>query len=168
MGGEEELLFILNLGTRWGWVVSFTLRPRFTSGERTPGTHCAGGWMGPRTGLDAEARGKILCLCQGSNPDRPARSQTLYCLSYRGSCNSTTPQYQGGRTDSIIGPCERNDRYRHYRTVWKRHEERMWMSTIEMNGCGLKDRRGYRVGDTTGLENLRFRPSIFLTNFRYD
>jgi hypothetical protein len=41
--------------------------------------------VGPRTGLEAEARKKILCPCRGSNPDRPARNQTLYCLSYRGS-----------------------------------------------------------------------------------
>jgi hypothetical protein len=54
-------------------------------GERTPGTHWIGGWMGPRAGLDAGARRKILCLCRGSNPDRPARNQTLYCLSYHGS-----------------------------------------------------------------------------------
>jgi hypothetical protein len=39
--------------------------------ERTPGTHCTGGWVGPRAGLDAEARGKILCPCRGSNLDRP-------------------------------------------------------------------------------------------------
>jgi hypothetical protein len=57
-------------------------------GERTSGTHCTGGWVGPRAGLDTEAREKILCPCRGSNPDhagRPARSQTLYCLSYSGS-----------------------------------------------------------------------------------
>jgi hypothetical protein len=35
-----------------------------------PDTHCTGGWMGPRAGLDTEARGKILCLCRGSNLDR--------------------------------------------------------------------------------------------------
>jgi hypothetical protein len=52
-------------------VVSITPRPRFTPGERTPGTHCTGGWVGPRAGLDADARGKILCPCRGSNPDRP-------------------------------------------------------------------------------------------------
>jgi hypothetical protein len=62
-------------------VVSITPLPRFTPGERTSGTHCTGGWVGPRAGLDTEARGKILCPRQGSNPD-PARSQTLYCLSY--------------------------------------------------------------------------------------
>jgi hypothetical protein len=73
---------IVDLGSRWRWVVSVTPRPRFSPGERTPGTHCTGGWVGPRAGLDTEVRGKILCPCRGSNRDRPARSQTLYCLSY--------------------------------------------------------------------------------------
>jgi hypothetical protein len=27
-------------------------------GEGAPGTHCTGGWVGPRAGLDAEGRGK--------------------------------------------------------------------------------------------------------------
>jgi hypothetical protein len=45
-------------GQRHAW-------PRFTPGERTPGTHYTGGWVGPRAGLDTEARGKILCLCRG-------------------------------------------------------------------------------------------------------
>jgi hypothetical protein len=53
-----------------GWVVSVMPRPRFSPGERTPGTHCTGGWVGPRAGLDTEARGKILCPCRGSNTDR--------------------------------------------------------------------------------------------------
>jgi hypothetical protein len=43
----------------------------FTPGESTPGTHCTGGWVGLRAGLDTEARGKISCLCRESNPDRP-------------------------------------------------------------------------------------------------
>jgi hypothetical protein len=38
--------------------------------------------VGPRAGLDTEARGNILRPRRGSNPGRPARSQTLYCLSY--------------------------------------------------------------------------------------
>jgi hypothetical protein len=50
-----------------------------------PGTLCTGGWVGPKAGLDVEARGKILCLCRGSNPGRPVRNQTLHCLSYPGS-----------------------------------------------------------------------------------
>jgi hypothetical protein len=58
--GREEvyLLLILDLGTRWGWVVSFTPRPRFAPGKGPPGTRCTGGWVGPRAGLDTEVRGK--------------------------------------------------------------------------------------------------------------
>jgi hypothetical protein len=40
-------------------VLSVTSRPHFSPGERTLGTHCTGGWVGPRAGLDTEARGKI-------------------------------------------------------------------------------------------------------------
>jgi hypothetical protein len=61
-----QLLLILDLGTRGVWAVSVTPRPRFI----------------PRKGLPAPivqeagwARGKILCLCRGSNPGRPVRSQ---------------------------------------------------------------------------------------------
>jgi hypothetical protein len=62
---------ISDLGTRWGWVAIITSRPHFTPGERTTGTHCTGGWVGPRAGLDTEVRGKIICLCRRSNLDRP-------------------------------------------------------------------------------------------------
>jgi hypothetical protein len=70
-------------------VVSVTPRPRFTPGERNPSTDRIGGWVGPRAGLDAGDRRKILCPCRGSNPDRPACSQTLYWLSYHGSSSSS-------------------------------------------------------------------------------
>jgi hypothetical protein len=58
-------------------VVSVTPRPRFNPGERTPGTHCTGGWVGPRAGLDTQARGKILYCCQGSNLDRPVTQSVV-------------------------------------------------------------------------------------------
>jgi hypothetical protein len=45
--------------------------------ESTPGTHWVGGWVGLRAGLDTEARGKILCVCRGSNSGRPVCSPTL-------------------------------------------------------------------------------------------
>jgi hypothetical protein len=35
---------------------------------KDPGTDWTGGWVGPRAGLDTEARGKILCPCRESNP----------------------------------------------------------------------------------------------------
>jgi hypothetical protein len=34
--------------------------------------------VGPRASLHAQARGKIFCLCQGSNPGYPVHSQMLY------------------------------------------------------------------------------------------
>jgi hypothetical protein len=66
-------------------VVSVTPLPPFSPGERTPDTHCTGGWVGPRAGLDTEDRGKILSpvpSIEPRSPGRPARSQTLYWLSY--------------------------------------------------------------------------------------
>jgi hypothetical protein len=53
--------------------------------EMNPGIPWTGGWVGLRAGLDTEAKGKILCICRGSNPGRLACSQTLYCLSYPSS-----------------------------------------------------------------------------------
>jgi hypothetical protein len=40
-------------------------------GERTLGTRCTEGWVGPRAGLDTEVRGKILYPCRGSNANCP-------------------------------------------------------------------------------------------------
>ena len=53
--GRGIVLFFHDRGTRRGWVVSSTPRPHFSPRER-PGTHCTGGWVGPRAGLDG---GKI-------------------------------------------------------------------------------------------------------------
>jgi hypothetical protein len=54
-GGEEVyLLLILDLGTRLRWVISVTPRPRFGPGERTPGSHWAGGWVDLTAGLDTD------------------------------------------------------------------------------------------------------------------
>jgi hypothetical protein len=67
------------------WVVSVTPRPRFSPGERTPGTHYTGGWVCPRAGLDTEVSGKSPFASAGiepRSPGRPTRSQTLYWLRY--------------------------------------------------------------------------------------
>jgi hypothetical protein len=37
----------------------------FFPGERIPGTHCTGGWVGPRAGLETEAGEKILSPLTG-------------------------------------------------------------------------------------------------------
>jgi hypothetical protein len=77
-GGEEiQLLLILYLDTRWGeWSASRLVRA-LAPGKGPPGTHCTGGWLGPRTGLDTEDRGKILSPLPGieaQSPGRPVRS----------------------------------------------------------------------------------------------
>jgi hypothetical protein len=102
----------LELGISWKWVVSFTSLPlypqekspwyplalvesdwsasrpcRFIHRERAHGTHWIGGWVGPRGGLDDMEKWKFLIL-PGLEPrplGRPARSQSLYRLRYRGS-----------------------------------------------------------------------------------
>jgi hypothetical protein len=62
LGGEKRCssYSFLTSALDGGWVVSVTPRPRFAPGERIPGTHCTGGWVGPRAGLNLEVRGKIL------------------------------------------------------------------------------------------------------------
>jgi hypothetical protein len=86
LGGRGGIrLQILDFGSRREWVVSVTHRPRFSPGEKIPGTHCTGGWVGTRAGLDTEATGEILSPLPGiepRSPGRPVRSQTLYWLSY--------------------------------------------------------------------------------------
>jgi hypothetical protein len=48
-----------DLGTRTGCVVSITPRPLYR--RERPGTHCTGGWVGPRAGLG---------VCEKSRPHR--------------------------------------------------------------------------------------------------
>jgi hypothetical protein len=60
-------------------MVSVKPQPRFSPRETTPGTYWAGGWVGPRAGLDIEAREKICKLLPSidpRSPGRPVRSQT--------------------------------------------------------------------------------------------
>ena len=47
--------------------------------RQRPRTHFTGGWVGPRAGLDGCGNSRPH---RDSIPDRPARSQSLYRLSY--------------------------------------------------------------------------------------
>jgi hypothetical protein len=59
-----------------GWSVS---RPgRVLPQGNDPSTHGIGGWVGPKSGYDTEARGRILYLCRGLKPSRPHSNQMLY------------------------------------------------------------------------------------------
>jgi hypothetical protein len=68
---------ILDLGTRWRWVVSFTPRPLYPQ-RKNPSTHWIGGWEGPRGGLDAVVKRKIPGPYRDSKPNHPVRSSASY------------------------------------------------------------------------------------------
>jgi len=78
-GSRGIALLFLDHGTRRGWGVSVTPRPLFTPGKGPVPIVQEVGWApGPDwTGAENLARSGIRC------PDRPARSQSLYRLSYR-------------------------------------------------------------------------------------
>ena len=59
------------------WVVSTTPRPLYP--RESPGTHCTGGWVDPRAGLEGAEN---LAATGMRFPDRPARNEWLYRLSY--------------------------------------------------------------------------------------
>ena len=59
------------------WVVKAT--PQQIYPREWPGTHCTGGWVGPRAGLDGCEN---LAPTGKWSPDRSARSESLYRLSY--------------------------------------------------------------------------------------
>jgi hypothetical protein len=75
---------------------------RFTHIGSGPGTHSVGGWMGPRTGLDAAEKGEISGPCRRSNPDRPARNSPLDRLSYPAYTSSNQSILNLNRNIAVI------------------------------------------------------------------
>jgi hypothetical protein len=75
-GGRGIALLFPDHSARRGRVVSATPRPLYT--RERPGTHCTGGWVGPRAGLD---------VCEKSRPHRDFFTCFLFIpvvLRYRG------------------------------------------------------------------------------------
>jgi hypothetical protein len=60
---------------------------RFAPRERAPGAHCIGSWVNSRAGVDDVERRQILPVwrLELRSLGRPARSQSLYRLSYPGT-----------------------------------------------------------------------------------
>jgi hypothetical protein len=85
--GEVDVqihIFLISVLAVGEWSVS---RPgRFTSEERSLGTHLLGGWVGPRAGLEDVENRKFSTLpgLELRPLRRPARSQSLYRLPYTG------------------------------------------------------------------------------------
>jgi hypothetical protein len=65
-----------------GGELSASIPDRFTPRERAPGTHCIGGCVGPRVGLDAVVKRKIPSLCRHSNPQSSISYSSAIPLSY--------------------------------------------------------------------------------------
>ena len=76
--GRGTALLLHDHGTRRGWVVSSTPRPQFTPGKDPVPILQEAGWA-----LGSVWTGRKFRPHQDSIPDRPARSQSLYRLSYR-------------------------------------------------------------------------------------
>jgi hypothetical protein len=75
VGEDVQLLLILDLGTRWGEVLSVTPRPRFTSGKGSPVPGGTGGWVGLRAGLTQRIEEKSFV----SAGDRPLGVRSVVC-----------------------------------------------------------------------------------------
>jgi hypothetical protein len=56
-GSRGIALLFLNLGARGGWVVYATPWPLYP--RERPDTHCIGGWMGLRAGLDRSGKCRL-------------------------------------------------------------------------------------------------------------
>jgi hypothetical protein len=84
--GTEEVQFQALLTSsldRGEWSVSYN--GHLTARKTAPVTHWIGGWVGPRTSLEALTKRKISCLCWESIHDssdvQPA-AQSLYWVRY--------------------------------------------------------------------------------------
>jgi hypothetical protein len=75
---------ILDLGTRWRWVISFTFGPLYPR-ERYPCTHWIGDWVGPRAGLDEVMKRTIPSPCRDSYPRSSSPQPRAIPLSCLGS-----------------------------------------------------------------------------------
>jgi hypothetical protein len=88
---------IFYTATKWRLMISFTTRSLCLPWKYPPTTHQIGGWVGPRANLDVGERRNISCPNREYNFGHPARSQSLYRLSYPGSY--CTKDERKGRRD---------------------------------------------------------------------
>jgi hypothetical protein len=79
-GGVDAYSHIFCISALAGGECSASRPGRFIPGERGPGTHSLGGWVGHRAGLDNVEKRKFLTLpgLELRPLGRPALSQSLY------------------------------------------------------------------------------------------
>jgi hypothetical protein len=68
-GNRGIALLILDLDARRVWVVSTTPQPLYP--RERPGTHCTGGWVGPRAGLD---------VCEKPRPHQDSHKNVAWII----------------------------------------------------------------------------------------
>jgi hypothetical protein len=81
-GGVNLYIHIFLTSTLVAGEWSATCTDRHTPGDKTPGTHWIGYWVGPRVGLDDVEKRQFLTLTglEHRALGLPARSQSLYRL----------------------------------------------------------------------------------------
>lgn len=75
--GIASSVLFFNLGARWRWVVNTMPSPLYL--QEWPGTHCLGGWVGPRAvqmGAENLASNRIW------SPNCPTSNKSLHWLHY--------------------------------------------------------------------------------------
>jgi hypothetical protein len=55
---SRGITLLFNLSARWEWVINTTPRPLYP--RERPGTHCTGGWVDLRAGLDTSTMKMIV------------------------------------------------------------------------------------------------------------
>ena len=141
------------------WLVNAT--PRLLYPQESPGTHCIGAWVGPRTGEENLAHTGI------RSPDRPARSESLYRLSYRGPrCLTFSKRYSA----FIIHGSNRARRILLWflePLKWKQYacSKRRWKLTSRHNVTYRRILTAVRASNVAFTHCVRVWPSAMLTFF---
>jgi hypothetical protein len=86
MGDWRYSPTILDLGTRWKWVVHFKPQTLYHRG-RVPGTHWIGGSVGPKAGMDAVEQTDISSPCRESTPAVQPVARRYTAWDVKGSYN---------------------------------------------------------------------------------
>jgi hypothetical protein len=80
MGGEEIYLHHLWPRALGGGELSDSRHNRLTPWEKATGTHCAGGWVGPRAGLDAVEK-RVAPACNRILAIQPVARRYVDCTN---------------------------------------------------------------------------------------
>jgi len=95
--GRVIALLFHDRGTRRRWVVSSMPRPHFIPGKDTVPIVQEAGWFPGPVWTGGKSRPH-----RDSIPDRPARSQSLYRLSYPALQQVEAPRFQGNRQTKVV------------------------------------------------------------------